>query len=152
MAVKQPNRKPNTKCDLCERPIYRRPFTLALNAGKFCSRSCRNKVHKCLGKRGKNPNLAGANNPAWKGGVTLKRAKGNYKGVKYVRCPMEYLPMGRKDGYIMEHRLVMAQSLGRLLTRTEVVHHIDHNPSNNCITNLMLFATNAEHKKYEGTT
>ena len=31
-------------------------------------------------------------NPAWKGGVTLKRPKGNYKGVRYVRAPIWALP------------------------------------------------------------
>ena len=29
------------------------------------------------------------------------------------------------------------------------VHHIDHNPSNNKIKNLMLFKNNAEHKRAE---
>lgn len=60
--------------------------------------------------------------------------------------------MARKDGYIMEHRLVMAQTMGRMLTRTEVVHHIDHKPGNNSPENLMLFSTNAEHKRFEGTS
>ena len=60
--------------------------------------------------------------------------------------------MARKDGYVMEHRLVMAQSLGRLLMRTEVVHHIDHNPANNSINNLKLFTSNGQHKRAEGGT
>lgn len=89
-------------------------------------------------------------NPAWKGGVTYKRGKGNYIGPKYVRCPPEFLPMARKDGYIMEHRLVMARHLGRMLARTEVVHHLDHNTRNNSIENLQLFLTNSEHKRAEG--
>jgi hypothetical protein len=93
--------------------------------------------------------MYGPNNPAWKGGVTLKRAKGNYKGVRYTRCPVEFLPMARSDGYIMEHRLVMAQWMGRLLTRTEVVNHKDHDPSNNDRTNLELYPTNADHKRGE---
>jgi hypothetical protein len=40
-------------------------------------------------------------NPAWKGGVTYFKTHGNYIGVKYVRCPEEYLVMARKDGYVM---------------------------------------------------
>jgi endogenous inhibitor of DNA gyrase (YacG/DUF329 family) len=93
--------------------------------------------------------MRGAKNPAWKGGVTLKRPKGNYKGVRYVRAPEWAKPMARKDGYIMEHRLVMAQMCGFLLTRTEVVNHIDHNPSNNHPGNLELWPTNADHKRGE---
>ncbi|MGZ8317494.1 MAG: HNH endonuclease [Telluria sp.] len=57
--------------------------------------------------------------------------------------------MARQDGYVAEHRLLVAQAIGRPLTRTEVVHHIDHNATNNAIQNLMLFATNAEHKAFE---
>jgi hypothetical protein len=57
--------------------------------------------------------------------------------------------MARKDGYVMEHRIVMAKQLNRLLDRIEVVHHIDHDPSNNNINNLMLFKNNSDHKSYE---
>jgi len=49
----------------------------------------------------------------------------------------------------MEHRLLVAQAIGRCLTRTEAVHHEDHNPSNNALSNLSLFATNKDHKLYE---
>ena len=93
--------------------------------------------------------MSGAKNPAWKGGAMLKRTHGNYQGVMYVRCPMEYLPMARKDGYVMEHRLVMAQKIGRCLLREEVVHHIDHNPANNHPDNLQLFPNNRAHKLAE---
>jgi hypothetical protein len=54
--------------------------------------------------------------------------------------------MARADGYIMEHRLVMAQWIGRQLTRVEVVNHKDHNPSNNDRSNLELYPTNRDHK------
>jgi len=95
--------------------------------------------------------MTGENNPAWKGGITYFRKKGNYgkHKIKYVRCPKEYLPMARKDGYVMEHRLIVAQHMGRCLKRSEVVHHKDHNPENNDPHNLMLFASNSQHKKYE---
>ena len=141
-------RNPNTVCDLCKKPIYRRRSQIARQKGRFCSRSCRNKAYPL--PYSNFPVMMGEKNPAWKGGVTLKRPKGNYKNVKYVRCPKEYLKMARKDGYVMEHRLVMAQHIGRILQRIEVVHHIDHNPANNNINNLMLFPTNQAHKLYEG--
>jgi hypothetical protein len=62
---------------------------------------------------------------------------------------MEFLAMARKDGYIMEHRLIMARHLGRVLSRTEVVHHINHDPQDNRIENLELFSSNSEHKRIE---
>jgi hypothetical protein len=94
--------------------------------------------------------MSGPNNPAWKGGVTYFKTHGNYVGVKYIRCPIEYLIMARKDGYVMEHRILVAQQIGRPLLRTEVVHHLDHNPANNSLENLILFSSNKDHKLHEG--
>lgn len=37
---------------------------------------------------------------------------------------------------------------GRYLTPEEVVHHDDNDPGNNKDANLILFANQAEHKKY----
>lgn len=93
--------------------------------------------------------MTGAGNPAWKGGVTYFQKKGNYKPVKYVRCPPEFVAMARKDGYVMEHRLFVAQAMGRTLTRQEVVHHEDHDPTSNAIHNLALFPSNRDHKLFE---
>jgi len=81
--------------------------------------------------------------------VTYFRKKGNYKPIKYVRCPVEYLAMARKDGYVMEHRLIVAQAMGRSLLRTEVVHHVNHDPQDNALENLMLFSSNQAHKLHE---
>lgn len=149
MGVKeQVNRKPNVTCDLCGTPMYRRPSAMARNAGKYCSRACRNRAHP-LDRCNAPPPPKGPANRAWKGGVTMKRPKGNYKGVRYVRAPEWARPMARKDGYIMEHRLVMATRIGRLLDRTEVVDHLDHNPSNNAPENLALYPSNGDHKRGE---
>ena len=53
--------------------------------------------------------------------------------------------MARANGYVLEHRLVMARSLGRPLAPTEVVHHRDHNKTNNSLSNLELFESHREH-------
>lgn len=47
---------------------------------------------------------------------------------------------------ILEHRYVMEQHLNRKLKYNEVVHHKDHNKTNNSINNLELL-TNKEHSK-----
>ena len=96
--------------------------------------------------------MTGPSNPAWKGGVTYFRKKGNYTKngqIRYLRCPPEFRPMARKDGYIMEHRLIVAQVLGRCLSRQETVHHLNHNPVDNRLENLALFASNQAHKLFE---
>ena len=45
-----------------------------------------------------------------------------------------------------EHRFIMEQLIGRKLKRTEVVHHIDGDKSNNNINNLQLM-TLSEHTR-----
>lgn len=47
-----------------------------------------------------------------------------------------------------EHRIVMEKHLGRKLTKTEVVHHIDGDKNNNDISNLKLFSNISEHVKF----
>lgn len=52
-------------------------------------------------------------------------------------------PMATKAGYVMEHRLLMAESLGRQLAASEVVHHINGNRGDNSLQNLMVMTKEA---------
>ena len=129
------------RCNGMERARYRNERNKRLNIGGRVWTEERKQKHR--------ESMTGDQNWAWKGGVTYFRTHGNYSGVKYIRCPQEYLAMARKDGYVMEHRLLVAQELCRPLLRSEVVHHLDHDPTNNQIENLMLFASNRDHKLHE---
>jgi len=93
--------------------------------------------------------MSGENNPAWKGGVTYKKRKGNYKQEILVRCPDEFSEMARANGYVPEHRLKVARELERPLTSEEVVHHKDHDNHNNVLENLELWPNNRIHKLAE---
>lgn len=53
------------------------------------------------------------------------------------------------NGYILEHRYVMEQHLGRSLRSDEIVHHKDKNKQNNSLDNLEL-TTNSEHNRLHG--
>ena len=143
-----PKRRPNTVCQVCSSGMYRRPKDLREGRGRYCSRACRNRAHPLPDGRNL-PTMYGADNPAWKGGVTYKRPKGNYVGPRYVRCPADLLCMARSDGYVMEHRLVMARRIGRPLLRSEVVNHINHDPRDNRPENLELYPSNGDHKRGE---
>ena len=79
---------------------------------------------------------------AWKGG------RGDAQG--YIRI---FLPRGgffysmcNKNGYILEHRLVMSKYLNRCLLPWEVVHHKNGIRNDNRIENLELIS-NDEHNQ-----
>jgi transposase len=81
----------------------------------------------------------GAASPNWKGGRCKSRG---YIMVRvYPEDPYYCMGVTRSDGahYVFEHRLVMARHLGRPLTDSETVHHVNpQDKENNDISNLQL--------------
>jgi hypothetical protein len=84
----------------------------------------------------------GCGNPSWRGGRIVDKT-----GYVLLHAPEH--PSANSGGYVREHRLVMEKVLGRYLTSSEVVHHIDGDRMNNHPDNLQLFAKNAEHLSQE---
>lgn len=61
-------------------------------------------------------------------------------GYVSVKVPKGH-PMRMANGYVMEHRLVMAEAIGRPLQKFENVHHINGVKDDNRIENLELWNT-----------
>jgi hypothetical protein len=77
---------------------------------------------------------------AWKGGKHTN--KQGYVLIKLFQIDF-YFPMANSHGYVLEHRLVMAQHLGRCLQPFESVHHRNGVRDDNRIANLELGTRNS---------
>lgn len=158
-------------CKVCKKEFLVFPSAIKYHGAKYCSRKCyynyaTGKNHPFYGKhhsektkqmirklrKGKHNSPAtefkkgkikprGEKSHKWKGG-RRKSAKG------YIRIYNPNHLFCTKDGYVLEHRLVMEEYLDRYLKPKEVVHHINNNPPDNRIENLKLFANDSEHRKF----
>ena len=91
----------------------------------------------------------GPGNSQWKGGRVLD--KDGYWLVWHPDHPHARNRKTHGAGYVLEHRLVMEQQIGRYLEPSEVVHHRNNDNGDNRPENLELFATNGEHLRHELT-
>ena len=65
----------------------------------------------------------------------------------YIYALVPNHPNATKNGYVLYHRIVVENHIGRLLTSDEIVHHKDGNKRNNNIDNLEI-TTISNHAKY----
>lgn len=109
------------KCEVCEN-------NFSIDKGwqrkkRFCSNKCRT-AHRRISPRKRDCQI---------GHVT------NYKdGYKQIKVS------GR--GWVPEHRYLVEQSIGRLLEKTEFIHHRNGDPQDNRIENLQI-VSQSEHAR-----
>lgn len=122
--------KPYTEfvCEECHKTA-RRPARQVTggDAFRFCSVECWTQY------RTKNGLTKGDKHQSWKGG---KVRMGRYSEYVGIYAPDH--PSFPKTRYVLEHRFVMENSLGRLLRQDETVHHINGIQDDNRIENLQL--------------
>lgn len=134
------------------------------NTGK--KRTIQNK--KLLSKIHKENYRTGKRINPWKGKRNDKIIEGRRKWLQNFKPkPLNERPNGgrvkqgegyimifdtRRRKYILEHRLIMEQHIGRDLYPEEDVHHINGDKTNNSIDNLMLFPSRSAHIKFHQVT
>lgn len=152
-------------CQTCGKIFSLCPSQIKRGKGKYCSRECHNQAGrvericehcginfiarasnvrngkdkycgaKCYGASQRLE--VGENARGWKGGkITVT---GGYVAVK-----VPWRKSAKADGYMLEHRKVMEDALGRHLRGDEVVHHANGDKQDNRIANLMILS-NREH-------
>ena len=91
-------------------------------------------MSRVLREAGRDGRRCGAAHPSWRGG------RSTAKGYVYLRLGLNHplAAMQSKGGQVMEHRVIMAEHLGRPLTSRETVHHINGIRNDNRIENLQL--------------
>ena len=79
----------------------------------------------------------------------MKRGEGRYVNAHgYVLLYKPDHPRAHTmKGYVMEHRYLMEQQIGRYLRADEHVHHLNHDRSDNRLENLLIVDP-VEHAQY----
>jgi len=110
------------KCTVCKKEFYVRAYRVRTGKVKYCSRSC-------LAKD-----------------LLPKYAEFAFKPINK---PYHKYKSIRIDGkQIREHRYIMEKYLGRKLEGREHVHHINNDPSDNRLENLVVLS-NSDHQREE---
>lgn len=92
--------------------------------------------------------IVGERNPRWNGGI---RHAGGYNYISvpethpFIEMASRVFVHGRHRYNIAEHRLMMAQYLGRPLQFYELVHHVNGVKDDNRIENLELLSHHKDH-------
>lgn len=139
----QYQRKPNTKCVVCDKKIYRRPGVLQQNNGKaYCSNACNGiacrKEKPCVvcGK----PMLSSLHKKTCSRSCSNK----NRAGIKYkVGSPNDKVKNNKSlKARLLHHRSKVCERCGYDKQKILQVHHKDWNSNNNSFNNLELLCPN----------
>lgn len=115
-------------CETCGIGFTARASVVKKGWDRYCSAKCYGIAQR---------SQTGEASRTWRGGriITI----GGYVAVK-----APWRTSAKRDGYILEHRMVLEDAIGRPLRSDEVVHHINGDKRDNRLSNLTIL-TNSEH-------
>lgn len=110
---------------ICGRHRWADPMKIGLSVhGGLCLECSSNQRHRIIRRR--------------------KQNKDNYVDV-FIPKWHWLRPFAGRSGRMPEHRMIMAENIGRPLERHEIVHHIDGDKANNRLDNLRLLVRDRHH-------
>lgn len=122
------------ECSECHKQYWTRLDHQKKAKNKSVCRHCSSKVTGRWRRRELSHN--------WKGGK--KKTGDGY--IEVLLDPADFFyPMGKANGYVREHRLVIAKHLKRCLLSWEVVHHKNGIKDDNRLENLQLVKAQGKH-------
>jgi len=104
--------------------------------------------HPCRACSNKRNGVLKLGRPSWNAGKRFEPKKLGSEYINRFGYVMVYMGRyGRKDKYLLKHRMVAEQMLGRPLNEGELVHHIDGNKTNNEPENLFVCRDMSHHRE-----
>lgn len=147
--VPEYKRKPNTKCSVCKKPIYRRPFEIERSKGKIsCSIkcygiSCRKETPCIVCKK---PMLSGLNKKTCSRSCANKHRVGI--GYNLGRPKDKVTSQKRIKMRILDKRGGSCERCGYNKKHILEMHHIDRNRGNNKSINLEILCPNCHSEEH----
>ena len=153
---------PNVTCKICEKKFYTKPFHFNKGWGKYCSKQCQNEGQKT----GQFVKCKICSTKVWRMQRSIEHSTS-----KNFFCGKSCQAIWRNQTYMSEkhsgwingirtYRNIIRRSgvievctkCGYKNTKVLIVHHIDHNRSNNSLNNLMWLCRNCHYLIHEGKT